>query len=93
MSSPLAPARPGDLRRGQKQHLILRVLRRPSEKPARRLLARMHPADIARLVPLLTPDEQRQLWETLLELRQAARTLREEGPRVNDLFRVQITQR
>ncbi|GMU65921.1 MAG: magnesium transporter MgtE [Acidobacteriota bacterium] len=77
MSAPLAPGRPDALRRGQRQHLILRVLRRPSEKPARRLLARMHPADIARMVPLLTPDEQRQLWETLLDLRQAARTLRE----------------
>jgi magnesium transporter len=77
MTAPLASDRAGDARRGQRQHLILRVLRRPSEKPARRLLARLHPADIARLVPLLTPDEQRQLWETLLDLRQAARTLRE----------------
>ncbi|KAB2955988.1 MAG: magnesium transporter, partial [Thermoanaerobaculia bacterium] len=49
----------------------------PGERPARRLLSRLHPADIAELVPLLTPDEVAELWRTLLELRLAARTLRE----------------
>ena len=77
MTVPADTRRPEPLARGQRQHLILRLLRRPSERPARRLLARLHPADIAQLVPLLTPDEQRELWETLVELRLAARTLRE----------------
>ena len=57
--------------------MILRLLRQPGERPARRLLARLHPADIAELVPLLTPDELAELWRTLLELRLATRTLRE----------------
>ncbi len=41
------------------------------------MLARLHPADIAALIPLLTPDEQAQLWLALLDLRLAGRTLRE----------------
>jgi len=57
--------------------MILRLLRRPEQRPARRLLARLHPADVARVVPLLTPDEQTRLLATLLELRLAARVLRE----------------
>lgn len=57
--------------------MILRLLRRPEQRPARRLLARVHPADVAELVPLLTPDEQARLLATLLELRLAARVLRE----------------
>ncbi len=57
--------------------MILRLLRRPEQRPARRLLARLHPADVARVVPLLTPDEQSRLLATLLELRLAARVLRE----------------
>ncbi|MGE0640995.1 MAG: magnesium transporter [Thermoanaerobaculia bacterium] len=67
-------------RGSQKQRLILRLLRRPEQLPARRLLAKLHPADVARLVPLLTPDEQARLLQTLLELRLAARTLRELAP-------------
>ncbi len=75
---PLPVARRPDLSlRGPRQRMILRLLRHPAERPARKLLARLHPADIARMVPLLTPDEQSELWETLLELRLAARTLRE----------------
>jgi len=62
---------------GQRQRMILRLLRRPGDKPARRLIARLHPADLAQYVPLLTPDEQRELWRTLIELRLGARTLRE----------------
>jgi len=69
--------RPDALARGQRQRMILRLLRHPGERPARRLLARLHPADIAELVPLLTPDELAELWRTLLELRLATRTLRE----------------
>jgi magnesium transporter len=65
---------------GSRQRLILRVLRRPEQLPARRLLARLHPADVARLMPLLTPDEQGRLLDTLVELRLAARTLRELDP-------------
>lgn len=62
---------------GHRQRMILRVLRRPEQQPARRLLARLHPADVARLIPLLTPDERSRLLDTLLELRLAARVLRE----------------
>jgi magnesium transporter len=40
----------------------------------------MHPADIAQYVPLLTPAEVALLWQTLLELRVGARTLRELDP-------------
>jgi magnesium transporter len=64
----------------QKQRMILRLLRRPGDKPARRLIARLHPADIASYVPHLTPSEVASLWEVLLEQRQAARTLRELDP-------------
>ncbi|HSM12982.1 MAG TPA: magnesium transporter [Thermoanaerobaculia bacterium] len=77
MPVPVVDPRPERRPHGQRQRLILRLLRRPTEKPARRLLARLHPADIAPYVPLLTPDERQGLWETLLELRLAARTLRE----------------
>jgi len=77
MPVPILEPRPGKAPQGHRQRLTLRVLRRPTEKPARRLLARLHPADIAEYIPLLTPDEQQGLWETLLELRLAARTLRE----------------
>jgi len=44
------------------------------------MLARLHPADIARLVPLLTPDEQDRLLPTLVDLRIAGRTVAELGP-------------
>jgi magnesium transporter len=74
--SVVVAAPPGGLH-GQRQRMILRVLRRPGEKPARRLISRMHPADLAQYVPLLTPDEQVELWQTLVELRLGARTLRE----------------
>ena len=63
-----------------RQRLILRLLRRPEQRPARRMLARLHPADLARLVPLLTPVEQDRLMETLLELKLAGRMLAELGP-------------
>ncbi|MEO8276305.1 MAG: magnesium transporter [Thermoanaerobaculia bacterium] len=62
-----------------RQRLILRLLRRPEQRPARRLLARLHPADLARLVPLLTTDEQDRLLATLVELRLAGRVLTELG--------------
>jgi magnesium transporter len=62
---------------GRRERLILRLLRRPQERPARRLIAKLHPADLAHYVPLLTPAETAQLWHTLLELRVGARTLRE----------------
>jgi len=81
MSRPLAATTSPALPRGQKQRLLLRLLRRPHERPARRVLARMHPADLATYVPLLTPAETAQLWDVLLDLRLAARTLRElDGP-------------
>ncbi len=90
MPVPLVSQRADPLPRGQRQRLILRLLRRPGERPARRMIARLHPADIAQLVPLLTPDEQSALLETLFELRLAARTLRELDPetqrRVLDLL-------
>jgi len=77
MSDPLTVARSPAHPRGQKQRLVLRLLRRPEERPARRLLARMHPADLAGYVPLLTPAEVSRLWQVLFELRRGARTLRE----------------
>lgn len=80
MPVPLVARRADALPRGQRQRLILRVLRRPAERPARRLLARLHPADLAPLVPLLTPAEQSALFEVLFEMRLAARTLRELAP-------------
>jgi magnesium transporter len=80
MPVPLVAQRADQLPRGQRQRLILRLLRRPSERPARRMIARLHPADIAQLVPLLTPDELSALLETLFELRLTARTLRELDP-------------
>jgi len=77
MAEPLVTARPGALPQGQKQRMILRLLRRPSERPTRRLIARLHPADLAPYVPLLTPNETIRLFEVLLDLRLGARTLRE----------------
>lgn len=65
-----------------RQRLILRLLRHPEQRPARRLLARLHPADIARLVPLLTQDERDRLLETLFELKLAGRTIAELGPEI-----------
>ncbi len=44
------------------------------------MLARLHPADLARLVPLLTPEEQDRLLPTLVDLRIAGRTVAELGP-------------
>jgi len=80
MPDPLVTPRTDSLPRGHRQRLILRLLRRPGERPARRMIARLHPADIAQLMPLLTPAEQSALLETLFELRLAARTLRELDP-------------
>jgi len=77
MPESLVAARPGAVPHGQRRRLVLRLLRRPNERPARRLIARLHPADLAEYAPLLTPSELARLWEVLLELRQGARTLRE----------------
>ncbi|HKB92987.1 MAG TPA: magnesium transporter [Gaiellaceae bacterium] len=71
--------------------MILRVLRRPTEKPARRLISRLHPADLAQYVPLLTPDEQVELWQTLVELRMGARTLRELDGETRDRLLERLT--
>lgn len=66
------------LARGQRQRLLLRLLREPAyAKQAKRLLLRLHPADIAQLFAQLPPGEQERLLEALLELNLAARTLRE----------------
>lgn len=70
-------ARPELLPRGQRQRLLLRLLRHPQQRQTRRLLVRLHPADIAQLFALLPPGEQQQLLEVLVELRLAAKTLRE----------------
>ncbi len=77
MSEPLVVERSHGGLQGQRQRMILRLLRRPGDKPARRLIARLHPADLAQYMPLLTPDEQSALWDVLFELRLGARTLRE----------------
>jgi magnesium transporter len=77
MSEPVAHARFASPLSGQKQRMILRLLRRPNERPARRLLARLHPADLAQYMPLLTPAELAELWQAMIALRRGARTLRE----------------
>jgi magnesium transporter len=77
MAEPFATATTSGVPLGQRERLVLRLLRRPQEKPARRLLARLHPADLAPYLPLLTPSELEQLWQALLELRLAARVMRE----------------
>ena len=75
---PAAPVRSEPLARGQRQRLLLRLLREPTyAKQARRMLTRLHPADIAQLFALLPPGEQQRLFEALLELNLAPRTLRE----------------
>ncbi|HNZ97709.1 MAG TPA: CBS domain-containing protein, partial [Thermoanaerobaculia bacterium] len=78
MAAPAVPP-PEPLARGQRQRLLLRLLRHPGQRQAKRLLLRLHPADIAELFALLTPGEQQALLGVLLELRLAARTLRELG--------------
>jgi len=65
---------------GQRQKLILRLIRSPSKKHLRRTLTRVHPADLAPLFPLLKPDEQESLLEMLFDLRLAAPTLSEMDP-------------
>lgn len=69
-----------NLAHGQRQKLILRLIRSPSKRQLRRALTRVHPADIAPLFPLLKPDEQDSLLEVLFELRLAAPTLSEMDP-------------
>ena len=69
-----------NLAHGQRQKLILRLIRSPSQRQLRRTLARVHPADIAPLFPLLKPDEQDSLLEVLFELQIAAPTLSEMDP-------------
>jgi magnesium transporter len=67
----------GPTPRSQRQRLLLRLLRRPNAKQLQRVLDKIHPADIAQLFVLLTPDEQQRLLGTLFELKLAARVLRE----------------
>lgn len=66
-----------NLAQGQGQKLLLRLIRSPSKRQLRHTLARVHPADIAPLFPLLKPDEQDILLEILFELRLAAPILSE----------------
>ena len=68
------------LAHGQRQKLILRLIRSPSKRQLTRALTRVHPADIAPLFPLLKPDEQDSLMEVLFDLRLAAPTLSEMDP-------------
>jgi magnesium transporter len=72
-----APLRREQIPMSQRQRLVLRLLRRPHERQLRRALAKTHPADLAQIFVLLTPDEQQRLVAILLDLRLAARTLRE----------------
>jgi magnesium transporter len=69
-----------NLAHGQRQKLILRLIRSPSRRQLKRVLARVHPADIAPLFQLLKPGEQDSLLEVLLELRLAAPTISEMDP-------------
>jgi magnesium transporter len=68
------------LAHGQRQKLLLRLIRSPSSRQLARTLARVHPADIAPLFPLLKPGEQDSLLEALFELRMAAPTISEMDP-------------
>jgi len=78
---PFAPRELADfLPRSQRQRLLLRALRQQSGRQIRRLLLKVHPADIAELFALLPPGEQQRLLEVLFDLRLAARTLRELDP-------------
>lgn len=78
---PFAPRELADfLPRSQRQRLLLRALRQQSSRQIRRLLLKVHPADIAELFALLPPGEQQRLLEILFDLRLAARTLRELDP-------------
>lgn len=78
---PFAPRELADfLPRSQRQRLLLRALRQQSSRQIRRLLLKVHPADIAELFALLPPGEQQRLLEELFGLRLAARTLRELDP-------------
>lgn len=63
-----------------RQRLLLRLLRRPEQRPSRRWLARTHPADIASLWARLTPAEQERLLEVLRQLRLAGKVLLELPP-------------
>lgn len=77
---PTAPPTADSLPLGQRQRLLLRLLRLRSGKQLRRILSRLHPADVAPLFPLLKPDEQARLLEVLFEMRLAGNTLRELDP-------------
>ncbi len=59
------------------QRLMLRLLRHPEQRPAKRLLARTHPADIAALWSQLLPLQRERVLNVLFELRLAGRVLRE----------------
>jgi|CXWL01.1.fsa_nt_gi magnesium transporter len=77
---PKPPAPPDLLPKGQRQRLLLRLLRSPGDSHLRRMLARSHPADVAELVPVMPPDDVQRLLELLFELKLAARVLRELDP-------------
>ena len=74
----------GPTPRSQRQRLLLRLLRRPNPKQLRRVLDKIHPADIAQLFVLLTPDEQQRLLGTLFELKLAPKVLRELAPETQE---------
>lgn len=65
------------LPRGQRQRLVLRLLRQSADGPLRRMLVKLHPAEIGQIVPLLPPPEQQRLLELLIDLKLASATLRE----------------
>lgn len=64
----------------QRQRLLLRLMRQRAGRPLRHALGKVHPADIAQLVPLLRPEEQLYVLEVLFEQRLAASTLSELDP-------------
>lgn len=79
---PIAAPIADSLPLGQRQRLLLRLLRLRSGKQLRRILGRLHPADVAPLFPLLKPDEQSRLLDVLFEMRLAGSTLRELDPTI-----------
>ncbi|HZI64245.1 MAG TPA: CBS domain-containing protein, partial [Thermoanaerobaculia bacterium] len=74
---PALNAERDSLPRSHRQRLLLRLLRSSDDQPLRRALLKVHPADIAPLFAVLTPDQQQRLIELLVELKLAGRTLRE----------------
>ena len=61
----------------QVQRILMRLIHRDAQPQLRRALSKIHPADIATVLPLITEGEQGRLLDVLFEQRIAGQTLRE----------------